>query len=89
MSKIKNRLTELEAGDEVWCGGSSGFCDDSIEKIVKTTQKYDENSGEPYKVIWLSGGRKFDSRDGFALTPPLAYHIETAPQDEETEDAVE
>ena len=70
----KKKLSDLEVGDKVWCGGDSGFCRSGNEEITKITTKYDEDSGEPYKVIWI-GDRKFDGRHGGAMTPPLAYYI--------------
>lgn len=70
------RLKDLSEGDEVWCGGNSGFCTSSIEKIKKIEFLYDEKTGEKYKVIVIKGKRKFDSRDGRALNPPLAYFVE-------------
>lgn len=68
-------LKDLKVGDKVYCTGDSGFCDSSTEKIKKVTVQYDEHNGKPYNVIWLSGERKFDSRDGGAMNPPLAYYI--------------
>lgn len=62
-------------GDFVYCTGSSSFCDSSNEKVLRVTIKYDENSGCPYNVIHLDGDRMFDSRNGNALNPPLAYFI--------------
>jgi len=71
----KIELIDLQAGNMVWCGCNSGFCDDGIEKVQSIEYKYDEDTGEKYKVIILSGNRKFDSRSGKALTPPTAYSI--------------
>ena len=73
--KTKKKLKDLKVGDKVHCTGDSGFCDSSDEKIKKVTVQYDEHTGKAYNVIWLSGGRKFDSRDGGAMNPPLAYYI--------------
>ena len=68
-------LKDLEVGDKVWCGGDSGFCQDDIEKVEKIEWKFDEDTGKKYKVIILSDGRKFDSRDGRAITSPTAYYL--------------
>lgn len=68
-------LINIKAGDTVHCTGDSGFCDSSNEVVEKTTEQFDEHSGESYKVIWLEGGRKFDSRTGEAMNPPTAYYI--------------
>lgn len=74
LSEIKWRK-KLKAGDKVHCMGDSGFCDPHHDKIKKITTQYNEKTGKPYKVIWLSDGHKFDSRDGWAMNPPLAYYI--------------
>ena len=72
---MDKELKDLEVGDRVLCTGDSSFCDDSTESIKKITTQFDEHSGESYKVLWLEGGRKFDSRDGSAMNPPTAYYI--------------
>jgi hypothetical protein len=72
---MKIELKYLEVGNKVWCGGYSGFCYNDIEKVEKIEWKFDKNTGEKYKVIVLSCGRKFDSRDGGAITPPTAYYL--------------
>ncbi len=72
---MKKQLKDLEIGNTVWCGGDSGFCTEQTETIENITFKFDEDTGEKYKVIHLSNDRLFDSRDGNALTPPLAYYI--------------
>lgn len=72
---MKIELKDLEVGNKVWCGGDSGFCRDGIVKVDKIDWKFDKDTGEKYKVIVLSGGRKFDSRDGSPMTPPKAYYL--------------
>lgn len=72
---MKIELKDLEVGNKVWCGGDSGFCYNDIETVEKIQFKFDEDTGEKYKVIVLSGDRKFDSRNGNALNPPLAYYL--------------
>jgi hypothetical protein len=73
-------LKDIEIGNKVWCGGDSGFCDDDIETVENIKWKYDKNTGEKYKVIILSENRKFDSRTGEAMNPPLMYYIEKTEQ---------
>lgn len=73
--KHDKQLKDLEIGHAVWCGGDSGFCDSGIEKVENITFKFDDETGEKYKVIHLSNDRLFDSRDGYALTPPTAYYL--------------
>jgi hypothetical protein len=77
---MKIKLKDIKAGDFVYCTGMSGFCHDSTEKVIKVTVQYDPKSGKPFSVIHLSGVRKFDSRDGGAMNPPLAYYIEPTEQ---------
>ena len=73
--KLKIKLKDLKVGNKVWCGCDSGFCHDSIEKVKKIEWKFSEATGKKYKVIVLSENRKFDSRDGGAITPPMAYYL--------------
>ena len=75
---IKKPLAEIEVEDKVWRGGDSGFCRSDIETVKDIAYKYDEDTGEKYKVIILAGNRKFDSRTGYAINPPLAYYIRPA-----------
>lgn len=72
---MKKKLTELEINDKVWCDGDSSFCTVSKETIRKVTYQFDEQSGEKYKVLWIDESRKFDSRDGSAMSPPTAYYL--------------
>jgi hypothetical protein len=69
------KLKDLGRGNVVYCAGNSGFCHNSTEVIQKVSFKFDEDTGERYKVIHLSGERLFDSRTGRAITPPTAYTI--------------
>lgn len=73
-------LKDLKQGDFVYCTGDSSFCDSSYERVIKVTTQYNEHTGKSYKVIWLSGNRKFDSRTGSAMNSPLAYYIEPVSQ---------
>lgn len=82
---MKIKLKDLKVGDKVWCGGDSGFCTDSIEKVKKIEWKFDENNGKKYKVIVLGESRKFDSRDGGAINPPLAYYLVPIEQKQKNE----
>lgn len=72
---MKIQLEDLDVGNKVWCGGDSGFCHNSIENVAEIDWKFDEDTGEKYKVVVLSGGRKYDSRSGNPMTPPLAYYL--------------
>jgi hypothetical protein len=68
-------LKDIAVGDKVKYQCYSGFGDSGVEVIEKISIQYDENIGEAYNVVWLSGGRKFDARDGSAINPPMAYYI--------------
>jgi hypothetical protein len=65
---------EAEVNDKVFCTGDSGFCDPSYEKVSKITQKYDEDTGKPYRIIHY-GKQMFDGRDGCAINSPMAYYL--------------
>jgi hypothetical protein len=77
---MKIKLKDLETGKKVWCGCDSGFCQENIEEVEKIEWKFDEDTGEKYKVIMLSGGRKFDSRNGTAMNSPAAYYLSPTEQ---------
>ncbi len=64
----------VEIGDEVYTDCHSGFCTGSWNEVTDILTKYDEDTGDPYKVI-CCGNRWFDARDGVAMTPPTAYWI--------------
>jgi len=66
---------DLQIGDMVYCGGCSGFCDEDKEKVEDISFRFDPKNGERYKIIHLSNNRLFDSRNGRAITPPIAYQI--------------
>jgi len=70
-------LKDIEIGDTVYVDGMSSFCASSAgeEKVTNVKTKYDEDTGEPYKVI-CCGNHHFDSRDGWAIKGPSAYYIE-------------
>lgn len=77
---MKIELDKIKEGDFVYCTGDSGFCTDSTEQVKKVTVQYDQRTGKPYNIIWLEGGRKFDSRTGGAMNSPTAYYL--APTDQ-------
>lgn len=78
---MKIALEEIKEGDFVYCTGDSGFCSDSTEKVTKVSIQYESKTGKPFNVIYLSGGRKFDSRHGGAMNSGTAYYL--VPTDQE------
>jgi hypothetical protein len=78
----------FKVGDKVWCGGDGGFCHTSTETILIITHKYDEDTGERYPIIHISGNRQFDGRNGMPKNEPWAYYIRplqtTAPPPQHT-----
>lgn len=70
-------LRDIKVGDIVYCVGDSGFCDSSDEKVERIEKRFATFTGKPYNVICLSGNRKFDARNGSAITLPFAYYIMT------------
>lgn len=69
------KLTDLKVNDKVFCDGYTSFCTPTWETVRKITYQFDEKTGEKYKVIWVDGGRKFDSRDGSAMNSPTMYYL--------------
>ena len=70
-------MINAKAGEKVWVLGWSGFCGpDEQEVVVAVDIRYDNITGKKYKEYVLSGERRFDGRDGHAITPPLAYSIQ-------------
>ena len=63
MGLIVIELEDIEKGHTVWCGGDSGFCSSGYETVKKVSFKFDEDTGEQYKVIHLSESHLFDSKD--------------------------
>ena len=64
----------INVGDMIYLDGDSGFCTGSEDEVTEIKTKYDENTGEPYRVI-CTEDQEFDGRSGLAITPPLAYYI--------------
>lgn len=75
--KPEAKLMKKEQGDTVYmdCLSSMGASSAGDIKITKTKYKYDENTGEKYKVIIVEGGAKFDSRNGEPLNKQSMYYI--------------
>ena len=65
---------ELKVGDVVTIACVSGLGTGGLVIVTDIKTKYDEDSGEPYKVI-VCGSSEYLARDGSAITPPLAYYI--------------
>jgi len=63
---------DIQEGDDI-------FIDDDVfphgryGTVTETKFKYDENTGESYKVI-CCGDHEFDARSGLSITP-LGYFI--------------
>lgn len=68
--------TKLQVGDTVTVDGDSGFCDRNKDCVKALITKWDTDTGLPYTVVVLEDGQEFDTRTGYALTPPKAYYIE-------------
>ena len=71
-------MKKFEIGDIVYVyrqiGFTAGGCDHDAQ-ITNITTKYDEDTGEPYAVIWC-GSCGFDERTGYPICPPWAYQID-------------
>jgi len=72
---MKNFFSDIKAGDKVFIDCDAGFVTaGDYETVTETKTKYDEDTGEAYKVICCDD-HHFDARSGCAITPPLAYYI--------------
>jgi len=69
-------LPEFKAGDRVQVECYSGHGDPFVGTIKQIKVKYDEDTGDPYKVIVLNDGHQFDAVSGTAITEPTMYYIE-------------
>jgi len=64
----------FQIGQKVFIDGSSGFCDPSWEVITNIETKYDEDTGEPYQLIFC-GGSSYRGDTGECITGPKAYYL--------------
>lgn len=71
---MKNFFGDIGVNDTIYVDGDSSFCTGGYEEVTEIKTKYDEDTGEPYRVI-CTKDQKFDGRSGLAITPPLAYYI--------------
>jgi hypothetical protein len=67
---------KFKVGDRVMVHCMSGLGTGGFETITGILNKYDEDTGKPYKVLSLNG-HLFDAKGGNAITPPYAYYIIT------------
>ena len=73
-----SKIIGAKVGDTVYVDGYTSMAQQNSgrEVIDKITTKYDEETGEPYDVIWINKNHQFDSRSGIAITPPTMYYID-------------
>lgn len=65
---------EAKVGDYAYVDGYSGFCYGSYVQITDIETRYDENTGDPYKVIVCGKGLyRFDN--GWRINGAMAYSI--------------
>jgi len=69
-------LKDIKVGDEVYvgCYTSMGASSEGNQTVTDVKVKFDEDTGEPYNVIYL-GEHKFDTRNGGAINAPTMYYI--------------
>ena len=72
--ELKKNLPLVRKGDRVYADGMGGFIHPEWKVVTNVTTQYNQKTGKPYKVIHC-GSHQFDSRNGAALTPPMAYYI--------------
>jgi len=72
---MKDFFSDIHVGDMIYIDCDASFVTAGSSEIVTETRiKYDEDTGEPYKVI-CCGDHHFDARSGCAITKPTAYYI--------------
>ena len=67
-------LKNLKPGDSVVVECFTGLGSGGPAKVTKTTTKYNEDTGKPYKVVWC-GKHGFSAKNGCAITAPFFYYI--------------
>jgi hypothetical protein len=72
------KLSEINIGDKVYIDGYTSMAQQNsgVRNVIDTKYKYDEDTGERYKVIVINNG-EFDSRTGASLNGNSMYYIET------------
>lgn len=65
---------ETRIGDYAMIDGFSGFCKGSYNKITDILMRYDETTGEPYKVV-CCGDKWFHFDSGWCIRGASAYKI--------------
>lgn len=63
---MKKELKDLEKGDKVYKDGYTSMAQQNAGThiVVGVKTKYDEDTGEPYKIVKLEDDEWFDTRDG-------------------------
>ena len=69
-------LDNIKVGDNVYreCYTSMGASSNGDSEVTAIITKYDEDTGEPYKVI-CCGDHWFDGRTGDAMNEPTMFYI--------------
>lgn len=73
---MENKIDFKDAkpGMYAYVDGESSFCEGGYELITDIKTKYNEDTGEPYKVIVTEDGT-YRGDNGYAITAPSAYSI--------------
>jgi len=74
-------LSEVQVGDTVYIDGMTSFCNPHLDHVTRIQTKYDEDTGESYKVVYC-GAHMYDARNGKALNSPTMYFISHIVEDE-------
>ena len=71
------KLNEVNIGDKVYIDGYTSMAQQNfgVRDVIDIKYKYDEGTGERYKVIVINAG-EFDSRTGESLNKNSMYYIE-------------
>jgi hypothetical protein len=86
-------LTELQAGDTVYldCPSSLGASSTGTKTIQDIQFKYDEDTGDKYRVIVLGSGDKYDSRNGGRMPRTgggFFYITSNTPEDDSSNEVI-
>lgn len=68
-----NELAEV--GMYAYIDGESSFCDGGYDRIIDILYRYDEETGDEYKVIKVGSGALYRLDDGSPVAAPRAYSV--------------
>lgn len=70
------KLTDCITGDKVYFEGGMGNSEEGVEVIQEVDFKFDQNTGDKYKIFRIHEDHWFDSRTGMVFSGPTMYSID-------------